>query len=167
MWLNNSKLNGRTLNKGASMVLSDTCKKYLTSFAIAIVGCMLMAPYFIFGDIMFLDYVGELGIWTLFIGVGFMVFTTIGWIVSFIGRVFKIDADKDGVVERIDAYHERLAVIGLVIMLVGIFIMAIAQKIDPNHETILVDIGGFMWIASITVLPALAIEGTLKRLYGD
>ena len=149
------------------MALSDTCKKYLTSLTLIIIGGMLLAPHFIFGDVMFLDYVGELGIWTLFIGVGFMVFTTIGWIVSFIGRAFKIDADKEGVVERIDVYHERLAVIGLVIMLVGIFIMAIAQKIDPNHETILVDIGGFMWIASITVLPALAIEGTLKRLYGD
>ena len=152
-------LNGGTLSK---MVLSDTCKKYLVSFAIAIVGCMLMAPYFIFGDIMFLDYVGEFGIYILIVGIGFMVFTTISWTVSFIGRVFKIDADKKGVVERIDAYNERL-----VIMLIGIFIMAIAQKIDPNHETILVDIGGFMFLASITVLPALAIEGTLKRLNGE
>ena len=149
------------------MVLSYTCEKYLTSLTLIVIGGMLMAPYFIFGDVMFLDYVGELGIWTLFIGVGFMVFTTIGWIVSFIGRIFKIDADKDGVVERIDAYHERLAVIGLILMLVGIFIMAIGQKIDPDHETILVDIGGSMWIASITVLPALGIEGTLKRLYGE
>lgn len=150
------------------MVLSDTRKKYLVSFAIAIVGCMLMAPYFIFGDIMFLDYVGEFGIYILIVGLGFMVFTTISWIISFIGRVFKIDADKKkGVVERIDAYNERLAVIGLVIMLIGIFIMAIAQNIDPNHETILVDIGGFMFLASITILPALAIEGTLKRLYGE
>ena len=153
--------------EGVSMVLSDTCKKYLVSFAIAIVGCMLIAPYFIFGDIMFLDYVGEFGIYILIVGIGFMVFTTIGWIISFIGRVFKIDADKKGVVERIDAYNGRLAVIGLVIMLIGIFIMAIAQKIDPNHETILVDIRGFMFLASITVLPALAIEGTLKRLYGE
>lgn len=149
------------------MVLSDTCKKYLTSLAVAIVGCLLMAPYFIFGDIMFLDYVGEFGIYILIVGIGFAVFTTISWTVSFIGRVFKIDADVEGVVERIDAYNERLAVIGLVIMLIGILIMAIAQKIDPNHETILVDIGGFMFLTSITVLPALAIEGTLKRLYGD
>ena len=76
------------------MVLSDTCKKYLVSFAIAIVGCMFIAPYFIFGDIMFLDYVGEFGIYILIVGLGFMVFTTISWIISFIGRVFKIDVDK-------------------------------------------------------------------------
>lgn len=149
------------------MVLSDTCEKYLTSLALIVIGGMLMAPYFIFGDIMFLDYVGEIGIYILLVGIGFMVFTTISWVISFIGRVFKIDADKEGVIERIDAYNERLSTIDLVIMLVGIFIMAIAQKIDPNHDTILVDIGGIIWIASITVLPALGIESTLKRLYGD
>ena len=54
------------------MVLSYTCEKYLTSLTLIVIGGMLMAPYFIFGDVMFLDYVGELGIWTLFIGVGFL-----------------------------------------------------------------------------------------------
>lgn len=149
------------------MVLSDTCKKYLTSFVFIVIGGTLMAPYFIFGDIMFLDYVGEFGIWTLLIGIGFMVFTTISWAISFIGRVFKIDADKEGVVERIDAYHERLAKISAVLILISLLIIGVAQKIDPNHETILEDIGGFMFLALIVILPALAIEGTLKRLYGD
>ena len=149
------------------MVLSDTCKKYLVSFAIAIIGGMLMAPYFIFGDIMFLDYVGEFGIYILIVGLGFMVFTTISWIISFIGRVFKIDADKEGVVDRIDAYHLRSAKISLVLILISLLIMGIAQKIDPEHETILGDIGGIMLLVLIVILPALGLEATLKRLNGE
>lgn len=157
-------LNGGTLSK---MVLSDTCKKYLVSFAIAIVGCMFIAPYFIFGDIMFLDYVGEFGIYILIVGIGFMVFTTISWIISFIGRVFKIDADVEGVVERIDAYNEKSAKIGGSLILISITIMALAEKVDPNHATILVDIGVFVLLATIVLLPALILEATLKRLNGE
>lgn len=149
------------------MVLSGTCKKYLTSLAVAIVGCLLIAPHFIFRDIMFLNYVGELGIYVLIAGIGFAVFTTIGWTVSFIGRVFKIDADVEGVVERIDAYNERSAKIGGRLILISIAIMALAEKVDPNHATILVDIGVFVLLATIVLLPALILEATLKRLNGE
>lgn len=149
------------------MVLSDTCKKYLTSLAVTIVGCLLIAPHFIFRDIMVLDYVGELGIYVLIAGIGFAVFTTISWTVSFIGRVFKIDADVEGVVERIDAYNERSAKIGGSLILISIAIMALAEKVDPNHATILVDIGVFVLLATIVLLPALILEATLKRLNGE
>ena len=45
--------------------------------------------------------------------------------------------------------------------------MALAEKVDPNHATILVDIGVFVLLATIVLLPALILEATLKRLNGE